>query len=315
MNINFERNSYPYNYFDFEFSQSVLNEYELTSNDYFILHLYNFDNFDFLNEKFNKLLNKEIILSFLELKSLFENIKQIQLDLKLCNNQKQLELTFLNTLNRFEYFNNYFYFNIDLFSKIIEKLPCYKNINKKDNILLNEIKETILDYFVIYKDYYEIIDCMNDTLNSLSKFYNIECYLSKQFDIFLTSEIDLYNSTNNNTLINEPESQNNSNADTGVTGEHKLTLQDRELLLSDKTLSMKVGYIIKEYANNNKRLTTNCNIFINYCNKENINKFTINNTLRNINKFIATNNISKEYFKPNNKELITLIQNIFKNAL
>lgn len=312
--MNFNKNDYPYNYFDFEYSQSVLNEYDLTSNNYYLISNLQFDNYEFTENIFFQTISKSIILSFLELKYLYDNLPNLIKDLKLIDNHKLLQLTFLNSLNRFEYFNNSFYFNIDLISQFLYNLPFYKNISKNDNTLITEINESVLDYFVIYYDYYEIIDSLNDTLNSISKLYNIDCYISNEFNIYLTSEIDLYNSTNNNSLNNEPETPNNTNADIGVTGEHKLSLKETKLL--NETKLNYFAQIIKEYSNDNTTSYKNdCEIFTNYCNSKGIQNIHIRNKDKKMNAITLSNNSDKYGINnKNNIELTTLIHNILKNA-
>lgn len=325
--MNIIKNAYPYNYFDFEYSQSVLNEYDLTSNKYFILRYFHFhffpldkyfDNLDTTDKIVYNHYNREIILSYLEIKSLNENIKQIHLDLKQCNNQKQLELTYLNFLNRFEYYKNNLNLNIDNISRTIFNFSIFNaNLNylfNENNISINDIKKIIIDYFEKYIGYEIIYDTITDTLNSLKKFYNIDCYLSNEFDIYLTSEIDLYNSTNNNSLNNEPETPNNTNADIGVTGEHKLSLKETKLL--NETKLNYFAQIIKEYSNDNTTSYKNdCEIFTNYCNSKGIQNIHIRNKDKKMNAITLSNNSDKYGINnKNNIELTTLIHNILKNA-
>lgn len=224
----------------------------------------------------------------------FNNIHNLELDTMQFNeiqivNIYNLIYSLKSSYNLYlkEYINNLINFDI------LEKY----NINELD--LLNYIKEN-----------FEI----DTQIKAIKRFLNDYCYL---YNIDLTNKFEFdneflqwrikHNTTKNNTQINEP--QNNSNADTN-TGEYKLTQKDRELLLSKKTKKNMLNFIFNDIIKQFEYKTQRINYFIEVCNKENIDRFTFKNLNNTKPKYEKTNT----KIENDNKELITLIQNIFKNA-
>jgi len=246
---------------------------------------------DLLNNKpkeYTLYLFNDFYTFYCEILELKKNFKEIIFDKIIeINNENAKKIKILENYNKYNQFVNVCFNSLNSYLEIISNYNAINIIDYKHNIYetfeINKTIETLNSYF-------------NQTLKANN--IKIENHFNKDLGFYT---IDIY----------EPESQNNSNADTN-TGEYKLTQKDRELLLSKKTkknfLNSIITYQLEKYETISN--IDKFNYFIDYCKKRDINKFTLQNLYYNKPKYSEiTSKIKNE-----NNELITLIQNIFKNA-
>lgn len=195
--------------------------------------------------------------------------------------------------------------------KLYNRLLSYiKDYNINLTMYLDSLKYSLecnkintIDIETYLKDIYNIdryIESIDIFFKQYFSYYDIDLTKKFEFENILVGFFIKDKTTKNNTLINEPQTSNNSNADTGDTGE--LTQYDLNLIKNADIIE--IGYIIKKYVSGKKN-NVKCNFFVSKMKLYNI-EILYNSIYSNTSKYTPIANFEKE-----RKDLITLIQKIF----